>query len=78
MKAEAKEVADGEADDPVADDLDKEASVGVSCSAQGAGGCDLEAIKELEDGGDEEERDGGGDNVAVGGEAAGDGAGEQK
>ena len=52
MKAE--EVADGETDDPVADDVDEEPCVGVACAAEGAGGGDLEAVEELEDGCDEE------------------------
>jgi hypothetical protein len=76
VEAEGEEVADGEADDPVADDLDVEAGVGVACAAEGSGGGDLEAVEELEDGGDEEQGDGGGDNGLVGGERAGDGAGE--
>ena len=54
MVAEGDEVADGEADDPVADDLDDEAGVGVAGAAEGSGGGDLEAVEELEDGGDEE------------------------
>ncbi len=66
--AEGDEVADGEADDPVADDLDDEAGVGVACAAEGSGGGDLEAVEELEDGGDEEQRDGGGDDGGVRGE----------
>ncbi len=54
MMAEGEEVADGEADDPVADDLDDESGVGVARAAEGAGGGDLEAVEELEDGRDEE------------------------
>ena len=65
VEAEGEQVADGEADDPVADDLDDEAGVGVACAAQGSGGGDLEAVEELEDGGDEEQRDGGGDDGGV-------------
>ncbi len=78
VEVEGEEVADGEADDPVADDLDVEAGVGVAGSAEGSGGGDLEAVEELEDGGDEEERDGGGDDFGVCGEAAGDGVGHEK
>ena len=73
MEAEGEEVADGEADDPVADDLDVETGVGVAGSAEGSGGGDLQAVEELEDGGDEEKRDGGGDDGGVLGEAARDG-----
>ena len=54
VEAEAEDVADGETDDPVADDLYDEAGVGVAGAAQGSGGGDLEAVEELEDGGDEE------------------------
>jgi hypothetical protein len=78
VEAEGEEVADGEADDPVADDLDVEAGVGVAGSAEGSGGGDLEAVEELEDGGDEEERNGGGDDCGVCGEAAGYGAGHEE
>ena len=63
VEAEGQHVADGEADHPVADDLDDEASVGVACSAKGSGGGDLEAVEELEEGGYEEEWDGRGDDV---------------
>jgi len=52
--AEGDEVADGEADDPIADDLDDETRVRVACAAEGSGGGDLEAVEELKDGGDEE------------------------
>jgi len=78
MEAEGEEVADGEADDPVAEDLDDEAGVGVACSAKRAGGGDLEAVEELEGSGDEEQRDGGGDDGGVGREGAGDGVSEEK
>src|ERR1700751_2557143 len=73
VKSEAEEVADGETDDPVANDLDVEAGVSVAGAAECSGGGDLEAVEELEDGGDEEKRDGGGDDGGVGGEGAGDG-----
>ncbi len=78
VEAKAEEVANGKTDDPVADDLNDEAGVGVACAAQGSGGGDLKAVEELEDGGDEEERDCGGDDCSVSGEAARDGVGEQK
>jgi hypothetical protein len=78
VKVEAEEVADGETDDPIADDVDEEACVGVACAAERACGGDLKAVEELEDGGDEEQRDGGGDDFAVGGEAAGDGSGKKQ
>ena len=78
VEAEGEEVADGEADDPVADDLDVEAGVGVAGSAEGSGGGDLEAVEELEDGGDEEKRDGGGDDGGVVREAARDGVGNEE
>ena len=71
VEAEGQHVADGEADDPVSDDLDDEAGVGVACSAKGSGGGDLEAV-ELEESGYEEERDGRGDHVRVGCEGSGD------
>ena len=54
MIAEGNEIADGQADDPVADDLNDEARVGVASTAKCSGGGDLEAVEELEDGGDEE------------------------
>ena len=54
MMAKGDEVADGKADDPVADDLDDKAGVGVAGAAEGSGGGDLETVEELEDGGDEE------------------------
>ncbi|XWK70331.1 hypothetical protein RBB80_13590 [Tunturiibacter gelidiferens] len=54
MQSEAEEVADRKTDDPIADDVDDEAGVGVAGAAEGAGGGDLEAVEELEDGGDEE------------------------
>ena len=54
VETEAEEVADGETDDPVADDVDGEASVSVSRTAEGAGGGDLEAVEELKDSCDEE------------------------
>jgi hypothetical protein len=72
VPAKAEEVADGQADDPVADDLDDEAGVCISSTAKGAGGSDLEAVEELEDGGDEEQRDGGGDDAGIFRERAGD------
>ena len=50
VKTEAEEVANGETDDPVADDVDDEASVGVAGTTERAGGGDLEAIEELKDG----------------------------
>jgi len=78
MEAEGEEVADGEADDPVAEDLDDEAGVGVACSAKGSGGGDLKAVEELEGSGDEEQRDGGGDDGGVWREGAGDGVGEEE
>ena len=78
MEAEGQHIADGEADDPVADDLDDEAGVGVACSAKGAGGSDLEAVEELEERGDEEEWDGRGDDVWVGREGAGDVVGDEE
>ena len=78
MEAEGQYVADGEADDPVADDLNDEAGVGVACSAKGAGGGDLEAVEELEESGYEEERDGRGDDVWVGREGAGDVVGDEE
>ena len=68
----------GEADDPVTDDLDDEAGMSVACAAEGAGGGDLETIEELEDGCDQEQGNGGGDDVAVGCEAGGDGAGKEQ
>src|ERR1700722_6200304 len=61
VEAEGEDVADGEAGDPVAGDLDDEASVSVACAAKGSSGGDLEAVEELKDGGDEEQGDGGGD-----------------
>ena len=45
--------------------------MGVACSAEGAGGGDLDAVEELEAGRDEEQGDGGGDDAGVGGENAG-------
>jgi hypothetical protein len=78
VEAEGQDAADGQADDPVADDLDDEAGVGVAGSAQSAGGGDLEAVEELEEGGDEEQRDGRGDDGAIGGEGAGDGVGDEQ
>ena len=78
VEAEGQDVADGQAYEPVADDLNDEAGVGVAGTAQGSRGGDLEAIEELEEGGDKEQRDGGGDNGAIGGEGAGDGVGEEQ
>ena len=48
VETEGEEIADGKTDDPVADDLDDEAGVGVARTAQGPGGGYLEAIEELE------------------------------
>ena len=62
---EGDEVADGEADDPVADDLDNEAGVSIACAAEGSGGGDLQTVEELEDCGDEEQRDGRSDDRGV-------------
>src|ERR1700729_2205426 len=76
--AEGDEVADGEADDPVADDLNVEAGVGVACAAESSGGGDLEAVEELEDRGDEEKGDGSGDNGGVCSERVGDGVREEQ
>jgi len=78
MIAEGEEVADGQADDPVADDLDDEAGVGVAGAAKGSSGGDLEAVEELEDGGDEEQRDSCGDDGGVFGEAASDKVGKEE
>jgi len=52
--------------------------VGVACSAKGAGGGDLETVEELEESGDEEERDGRGNDVCVGREGSGDVVGEEE
>src|SRR5258708_4882505 len=76
--AKGDQVADGEADDPVADDLDDEAGVGVAGASESSGGGDLKAVEELEDGGDEEQRDSGGNYGGVFGEAAGDEVGEEE
>ena len=78
VEAEGEKVADGESNDPVADDLDDEAGVGVAGSAEGSGGGDLEAVEELEERGYEEERDRCGDDVGVGREGSGDGVGEEE
>jgi len=47
VEAEGEDVADGQADDPVADDLDDEAAWVLPRHA-GSGGGDLEAVEELE------------------------------
>ena len=73
VEAKGEKVADGKTDDPVADDLDDEAGVGVAGSAESSGGGDLEAVEELEERGDEEERDRCGDDGGVGCEGSGDG-----
>ena len=49
---EGEQDANGQADQPVADDLDDEAGVGVAEAAQGSGSGDLQAVEELEGGGD--------------------------
>ena len=69
--------ADGQADDPVGAEVDVEADAGVACSAECSGGGHLEAVEELEDGDDEEQRDGGRDDCGRWGEAARDGAGDR-
>ena len=58
VEAEGQYVADRETDDPVADDLDDETGMSVSCAAKGSGGGDLKAVEELKEGGYEEEWDG--------------------
>ncbi len=73
---EAEKDAEGHADRPVADELGVEGGGGVAGSAEGTGGGDLDAVKELEAGGDEEEGDGGGDDSGVGGEEVGDAGGD--
>src|SRR5260370_20736079 len=76
MIAKGDEVADGEADDPVADDLDDEASVGVARAAESSSGGGLGAGGELEDGGDRGEGawgGGGGGGVPAGGGVGGRG-----
>ena len=76
--AEGDEVADGETDDPVADDLHDEAGLSVACAAEGSSSSDLEAVKELEDGGYEEQWESRSDDGWVFGERAGDGAGKEE
>ncbi len=78
MQMECEKVADGEADNPVADDLNDEASVSVAGAAECSGGGDLQAVEELEDGGNEEQRDRCGDDRWVFGEAACDEVREEK
>ena len=73
MAGEAEVEAGGQADEPVAAEVYKEAGVGVARAAEGADDGDLESVAELEEGGDGEERDGGGDHWLVRGEEAGDG-----
>lgn len=78
MKAEGQNVTDRQTDDPVADDLNDEASVGIPCSPQGSCSGDLEAVEELEESRDEEQGDGGGDDGLIHGEGIGDGMGDRK
>ncbi len=75
---EAEEDAERHSDCPVGDELRDEGGVGVAGSAEGSGGGDLDAVEELEAGGDEEQRDGGGDDAGVGREDAGDVSGDRE
>ncbi len=76
FSVEAEKDAEGHADDPVADELGVEGGGGVAGSAEGSGGGDLDAVKELKAGGDEEQGDCGGDDAGVGGEEVGDAGGD--
>jgi hypothetical protein len=73
-EVEAEPVAEGEADDPVSDQVTEHGGAGVACAAECAGGHGLYAVEELE-GGSGEEKIGGGVNYVGGGSVhASDGA----
>lgn len=59
---EAEVESGGQADEPVRGDVNVEADAGVPCPAKGSGRCDLQAIEELKDGDDEEQRNCRGDD----------------
>src|ERR1700680_1819082 len=72
-EVEAEPVAEGQADDPVGDQVAEHGRAGVTCAAEGAGGYGLNAIEKLE-GGAGGEQVGGGANYVFGGRVhAGDG-----
>ena len=75
---EAEQDAERHSDDPVTKKMGEERGEGVAGSAQGAGDGDLDAVEELEAGGDEKQRDGGGDDAAVRGEDACEDAGHRE
>ena len=76
--AEAEQDAEWHANDPVTDQVGVKRREGVACSAQGAGDGDLDAVEELKAGGHEKQRDGGGDDAAVGREDTREQAGQRE
>ena len=58
----AEQVAQGQADDPVGHEVADHGGMGISGAPHGAGGDALEAVEELEGGGDQHEGGGGRDH----------------
>ena len=67
-KREAERVGDGQADEPVAGQVDHHRHPRAAQSAQGAGGHGLESVEELEHGGHEQQRGAQGHDVRARGE----------